>query len=141
MSATGEALPLRRATCSCGQLGIALRGEPVRISVCHCVDCQRRTGSVFGVQARFARSQVAEVSGRSATWSRRADSGKAVTFHRCPGCGATVYWELESFPDLVAVAVGAFADPGFPAPRVSVYERRRHAWARMPEGPEVEHLD
>lgn len=48
----------RRATCTCGQLGVDCEGDPVRVSVCHCLPCQQRTGSAFGVQARFARAQV-----------------------------------------------------------------------------------
>ncbi len=44
-------------------------------------------------------------------------------------------------PDLIAVAVGAFGDPGFPAPRHSVYESRRHPWAMMPATLAMEHLE
>jgi hypothetical protein len=91
------------------------------------------------VQARFRRNEVT-IEGRSTPFVRVADSGNSVTFHFCPVCGATVYWELGALPDFVAVAVGAFADPSFPAPRFSVYEARRHAWA-LPTGLDIEHLD
>lgn len=128
----------RKATCSCGQLSLACEGEPVRISICHCLACQQRTGSVFGAQARFPRNQVV-VAGRSSRFERVGDSGGRVTFHFCPDCGATVYWEPDGLPDFVMVAVGAFADPGFPPPTVSVYEARRHTWA-LPDLP-LEHID
>jgi hypothetical protein len=128
----------RHASCSCGQLRIETSGEPVRISVCHCLACQKRTGSAFGVQARFARTDVA-IQGRSSQYARTADSGNKATFHFCPDCGSAVYWELTQFPDVVAVAVGAFADPAFPAPRVSVYEERQHKWVELLG--EIEHLD
>jgi hypothetical protein len=39
-------------------------------------------------------------------------------------------------PELVAVPIGAFADPAFPQPRVSVYESRRHPWVHVPEDVE-----
>ena len=130
----------RHASCSCGQLRLATAGEPVRVSMCHCLDCQRRTGSVFGTQARFRRDQVTAIAGRATPYVRRGDSGNPITFHFCPLCGSTVYWELSAMPDVIAVAVGAFADPGFPAPRVSVYERRRHRWAAMPASV-AEHLE
>jgi hypothetical protein len=55
--ATG-ADPTRRAACSCGQLHLSIEGEPVRISMCHCFECQRRTGAVLSNQARFAREQI-----------------------------------------------------------------------------------
>ena len=48
-------------------------------------------------------------------------------------CGATVFWTLDTYPDVVAVAVGAFADPTFPAPKIAVYEERRHAWTAFAE--------
>jgi hypothetical protein len=128
----------RRAACSCGQLNLATEGEPVRISMCHCLACQRRTGSAFGVQARFPRDKVS-IAGRSTQYVRTADSGNQVTFHFCPDCGSTVYYRLDQAPDMIAVPVGAFADPAFPAPKVSIYEARRHAWAGAPA--DVEHLD
>jgi hypothetical protein len=129
----------RRASCCCGQLRVSTEGEPVRISMCHCLSCQQRTGSAFGVQARFARERVT-IEGRSTEYVRTGDSGGRATFHFCPACGSTVYWELDGLPGFVGVAVGAFADPGFPPPKVSIYEARRHPWAAMPS-LDVEHID
>lgn len=131
---------MRTASCSCGQLSIACAGEPVRISMCHCLACQKRTGSAFAVQARFPRSAVS-ASGESSLFQRTGDSGTTATFHFCPACGATVFWDMDAFPDFVAVAVGAFADPSFPAPKVSVYEERKHSWVLGPGGQEIEHPD
>jgi len=128
----------RLASCSCGQLELTVRGEPVRISICHCRACQRRTGSAFGAQARYAKSDV-DVNGQFNSWTRAADSGNLITFHFCPNCGSTVFYLPEQEPDLIAVAVGAFADMNFPAPRVSVYEVRRHPWVGIPE--DMEHHD
>ena len=126
------------ASCSCGDLTVTTSGEPVRISICHCLACQRRTGSAFGAQARFLSSDVV-VEGLSKTWTRTADSGNRITFHFCPTCGSTVFYEPDQEPDLTAVAIGAFSDPTFPAPRVSVYEVRRHPWVAVPV--EMEHHD
>ena len=128
----------RRASCSCGRLTATAHGEPVRISICHCLDCQRRTGSVFGEQARFPASEV-DIEGRSESWVRTADSGNRITFHFCPFCGSTVYYRPDQEPDLIAIPVGAFADPMFPAPKVSVYESRRHSWVTIPV--DMEHFD
>jgi hypothetical protein len=120
-------MTVRNASCSYGQLRLACEGEPVRISLCHCLECQKRTGSVFGAQARFPREHVT-IAGDASRWTRRGDSGGEATFGFCPVCGSTVYWEPASMPDFVSVAVGAFADPNFPPPYVSVYEERRHPW-------------
>jgi len=132
-------MAVRTATCSCGQLSVACEGEPVRISMCHCLACQKRTGSIFGVQARFPRGQV-KIEGRHIAYERVADSGNRVTTHFCPDWGSTVFWELEVAPDLIAVAVGAFGDPGFPDPKFSVFESMRHRWALNPGAVTMEHL-
>ena len=121
----------RRATCSCGQLHLTIEGEPSRISMCHCLECQRRTGAAISNQARFRREQIT-FAGKSTAWMRTAESGNALTFHFCPTCGSTVYWESEGFPGYVAVAIGNFADPNFPAPTIAVWEESRHPWVSLP---------
>jgi len=131
-------MPTRLASCSCGQLSAQVVGDPLRVSICHCLACQRRTGSVFGEQARFLRDQVS-VTGASTAYVRVGDEGSRITFHFCPHCGATVYYEPEGLGDVVGIPVGAFADPDFPAPHVSVYEARKHAWVVPP--PEADHFD
>ena len=127
----------RTASCSCGQLQARVTGEPLRVSVCHCLACQRRTGSVFAAQARFPRDAVS-VSGASTEFSRAGDDGPGATFRFCPKCGAIVYWTMNGGGDMVLIPVGAFADPGFPAPTISVYEERMHQWVEMPGG--IEHM-
>ena len=117
----------RTATCRCGQLRAVCTGEPVRISVCHCLDCQKRTGSAFAAQARWPDAQV-ELSGDAKTWVRVADSGHRATYRFCPNCGSTVAYVIEGWPGVTAIPLGAFADPDFPAPGFSVYEHRKHPW-------------
>ena len=94
-----------RASCSCGELQVICEGEPVRVSVCHCFACQRRTGAVFGNQAWFRDEQVISISGASTQFVRVADSGRSVVFRFCATCGSTVYWEAEGFPGHIAVAL------------------------------------
>jgi hypothetical protein len=103
----------------------------VRVSMCHCLACQRRTGSAFGVQARFLRDRV-RVEGRSREYTRISDEGDPRTFHFCPECGGTVFDFLPGEDDVVAIPVGAFADLTFPAPVRSVDESRRHQWVAVP---------
>jgi hypothetical protein len=128
----------RVASCSCGRLRAEVAGDPVRVSVCHCLACQRRTGSAFGVQARFPRERVT-ISGRGSEFVRVGDEGTRTTFTFCPDCGATVYYVSAGAEDVVAIPVGAFADPGFPAPAFSVYEERKHSWIELPG--DIEHMD
>lgn len=107
----------REASCSCGQLQIVCQDDPVRISMCLCLACQRRTGSTFGVQAWYRRAQVRPPFGFAKRYVRRADSGRTVTFSFCPEYGGTVFWAAERNPDLIAVAGGTFGDPDFEQPR------------------------
>jgi hypothetical protein len=126
---------VREASCSCGRLRLTADGDPVRISVCHCLACQRRTGSAFGAQARFPADRV-RVEGDHSTYVRVSDEGHERTYRFCPTCGSTVFYTLEGADDVIAVPLGAFADPSFPQPWVSVYESRRHPWVGLPDSLE-----
>ena len=128
----------RLASCSCGKLAVSTRGESIRVSICHCLACQKRTGSVFGAQARFPADAVT-VEGRSTEFVRIGDEGGTARFHFCPDCGSTVFYRLDAIPGVVAVPVGAFADPGFPPPRVSVCGARQHCWVGLPK--DIERVD
>ena len=129
-------MTVRTASCRCGGLQVECRGEPVRVSVCHCLECQKRSGSAFATQARW-RDENLTVTGDFRTWERVADSGHRVTYRFCPTCGSTMAYVIEGWPGVTAVPVGNFADPGFPAPRFSVYENRKHAWVEI-KGVNVE---
>ncbi|MBZ9808982.1 MULTISPECIES: GFA family protein [unclassified Mesorhizobium] len=121
----------RIARCTCGQLQIRCPQQPAKISLCHCLDCQRRTGSPFGIAAFFD-AEAIDIDGSSQTFQRNSDSGFPVTFHFCGNCGSTVFWYPSRKPEAVAVAVGCFADPSFPAPTQAVYGESRHDWVVLP---------
>lgn len=140
MGGSAESSPVRAgrlASCSCGQLTAQVTGEPLRVSICHCLACQRRTGSPFSYQATFLRADV-HPSGVSSEYVLPGDEGPGARFHFCPRCGATVYYQPLAMPDRTCIPVGAFADPGFPEPQVSVYGERMHSWVILPEG--LEHV-
>ena len=127
---------IRTASCSCGQLRVTVTGEPVRVSICHCLNCQQRTGSLFGAQARWPRERVM-IEGPSTAWRRTGDEGTVGEFHFCPVCGTTVWYVAPVDGDTIAVATGAFRDPDFPKPQYSVYDSRRHRWLQIPDGIEI----
>ncbi|HEX7036548.1 MAG TPA: GFA family protein [Pseudomonadales bacterium] len=122
----------RTASCCCGQLRIEVQGEPLGVGVCHCLACQQRTGSVFAALASFAAPFT--VIGTATEYVRTGDRGARFRFRFCPICGTTVFHTEEGNERSVSVAVGAFADPSFPPPEVSVYDCRRHGWVRLPPG-------
>ena len=138
MATSAEVRTTRVASCGCGQLSIRVAGEPGAVGVCHCLACQRRTGSLFAALAGF--STPFEVSGRATEYVRTGDQGARFRFRFCPVCGTNVFHTEEGVEGSVSVAVGAFADPGFMAPKVSIYEVRRHAWA-LAADLDIEHID
>lgn len=136
---------VRIALCCCGSLRAEAIGEPALVAVCHCLECQRRTGSSFGVSAYFPRQQV-RTAGTSKLYVRGSDSGRKIESHFCPNCGATVFWNAEFVPELLGIAFGSFADPSMPSPTVSVWETTRHRWVSFAHelarfGRQVDRID
>jgi hypothetical protein len=76
-------------------------------------------------------NQLVEFEEPTREWS-------TATFTFCGHCGATVFYLMDEQAEHIAIPVGAFADPGFPAPSISVYEERMHPWVVMPV--DIEHL-
>lgn len=129
----------RVAECRCGAVRAECEGDPVRVSVCHCLACKRRTGSAFAAQARWPEAQV-RITGDTRAWERTGDAGSRATYRFCPACGSTIAYVVDTMPGLVAVPLGAFADPDFtPWPTYSVYEERKHGWVEI--SGDVEHID
>jgi len=130
----------RTASCRCGQLRATVTGEPVRVSVCHCLNCKKRSGSAFAAQARWPAGQVA-IEGQSKSFDKVADSGNRATFHFCPECGSDVHYDINGkFDGQIAIPVGCFDDPYSFTPAFSVWEERKHDWVEI-TGDGVEHSD
>lgn len=123
-------MKVRTAECSCGQVKLICRGDPERTAICHCFECQKRTGSVFGVQARFDQSQIS-YSGDMNEYSRITDSGNEVTYFFCPCCSTTMLMRLSALPNTLVVPVGVFNHQDLPIPSFSVYEERMHTWVKF----------
>jgi hypothetical protein len=126
-------MPTRTATCMCRQLSVVCEGEPDRVSLCFCTECQRRTGAPFGAGAYYSRSQV-KVHGAAKTFTRPADSGRLLHNRFCPECGTTVFWEMEMRPQHFGVALGAFNDRSFAQPHAVVWIDNKPDWLPLPDG-------
>lgn len=107
----------RIARCNCRSLRTEVSGEPIRVTACHCDECQRRTGSVLGVGAYYNKEQV-QITGPNKVFVRGAPEGRTVRTHFC--------------------TVGGFVDPGFPSPSISFFEKWKHAWVGFKH--ELEHF-
>jgi len=92
---------MRTASCSCASSPATVVGDPVRVSVCHCLACQRRTGSVLR-GAKLAFQQQLSLSRASpAVYVRTGDSGGQITSRVWP----TVFYTLAHAPELIAIPV------------------------------------
>ena len=128
----------RTASCRCGQLRATVTGDPVRVSVCHCLNCKKRSGGAFAVQARWSAEQVI-VEGRSSSFTKVADSGNTATYYFCPECGSDVHYAIDGkFDGLIAIPLGTFDDPYFSSPKFSMWEERKNDWVDI-VGEGVEH--
>ncbi|MEX1352052.1 MAG: GFA family protein [Desulfobacterales bacterium] len=140
-----------KASCRCGNLTVSYEGPvPQRRTLCHCNSCQLRTGSAFSIQARLPRDKSI-IEGKSSEWIYPNDPGKELsyrscdsggaTFHFCPTCGTTVYWDIASDPEIIGVALGTITDSSFPAPVISAFEAYGYPWAMAPEDLEIIRLE
>jgi len=124
------------AKCQCGQLSVMAPGPSPVVIVCHCSYCQRRSGSPFGAVAYYPSAKL-KISGQATRFERPTAAGGIVETFFCPTCGSTVYGRVSKQPTMLAVTVGSFSDPKFPAPMLSVWEEGKHDWVVIPEP--VEH--
>ncbi len=126
----------RTAACSCGQLNIRTRGAPSIVSSCRCLECQRRTGSLFGAQVFLSARRNRRHRRRARqSYRRQADSGAWLAFHFCPECGSTVFWENERVTRHREHRDRRFADPQFPPPVGTVFTRSKHDWLGLLDIP------
>ncbi|CAE7818991.1 EMC1 [Symbiodinium sp. CCMP2456] len=143
----------RIAQCNCGQLRVTVTGpDPERISLCHCNLCQKQSGNIFAVQARFPKEQLT-IEGKSTSWKLPKDEadqieygkncvslGGGAVFHFCPECGSTVWYTADADPARIGIKVGCFTDPSFPPPKLSGFESYMHPWALNTPSLQVQHL-
>ena len=114
------------ASCHCGATKIQAP-VPTSATECNCTYCAR-TGAVW---AYYKPGEMQMLSQEGEATYSASEAGNL--HHFCGRCGSNVWWEPQRMPDLVGVAVGAFADPEFPPPQQAVFARDRHVWVELPE--------
>lgn len=120
--------------CLCGNLRYRVEGEPRRTTICHCKDCQRRTGTAFAVVASFREEQFAFLAGQPAGFEYRSDeSGRWIQAQFCSRCGTNVTLTLEKFPEYRIISGGTLDDPGWLKPVRHVWTRSAQHWMAIPE--------
>ena len=108
--------------CLCGKVRFVAVGTPLRVGVCHCLDCRKHHGALFYAAAIFAEEAV------TITGETRAYAGR----HFCPDCGSSVF---ASSPGEIEVHLGALDAPDQFQPEYELWTKRRERW--LPEFPET----
>jgi hypothetical protein len=120
-------------SCLCGAVTYEASGEPMFAGICYCRDCQKASGAPHGAFAAYPAGNL-KLTGKTATFTNKADSGSDVTRHFCPTCGSWMMGQNTSFPDMRAVTVGTMDDASGFQPKLGFYEFRRHSWDPKAEG-------
>jgi hypothetical protein len=123
--------PVREATCLCGACTATTTADPVLVTACSCIDCQRKGGSAFGYNAFFPEASVS-TRGDTHAYTHRVDGGRSETTQRCAVCGSPMWFTMEALPGLIGLRVGSFAVPTFPPPDGFYFTRSKHHWLTLP---------
>ena len=123
----------RTARCACGSASISVSGEPTQISVCHCTNCMRRTGSAFGFSTFFQRSDVVGNTGDMLVYAfHHAEMNHDQQRHFCAKCGTTLFGFISTRPQLIYIAAGCFAGESLGEPTISTWHSRKLPWLTLP---------
>lgn len=104
------------------------------VHCCHCLDCQRQTGSAFVLNALIETNRVTVLKGETARSPMPTESGRPHGIDRCTNCGTAVWSEYGGIAVLRFVRVGTLDTPSALAPDVHIYTRSKVPWVVLPDG-------
>lgn len=119
--------------CACGEVRYRLTAEPLFVHCCHCLNCQRQTGSAFVINALIEASRVELLAGEPHRIDVHRFDDQEQQIFRCPSCEIAVY-SVYTRPDLLFVRAGTLDDPARLSPDVHIYTRSKLPWVQLPEG-------
>jgi hypothetical protein len=123
---------LREGGCACGSVRYRLASEPLFIHCCHCLNCQRQTGSAFVINLLIEADRVELVSGVPQQVDVPRDDGSMQRVFRCPRCQVAVFSEYGR-PELRFVRAGTLDEPTAITPDVHIFTRSKVGWIALPE--------
>jgi hypothetical protein len=124
---------MREGGCACGAVRYRLASEPMIVHCCHCLNCQRQTGSAFVVNLLIEGDRVELLAGEPQAVDVPRDDGSKQRIYRCPECQIGVYSEYGG-PEVRFVRGGTLDDPTGVAPDVHIYTRSKVGWVTLPDG-------
>ena len=121
----------REGGCACGSVRYRLTDEPLFVHCCHCLNCQRQTGSAFVINVLIETDRVELLAGEPQAAEVPRDDGSAQRIYWYPDCQVAVYSESTS-PQLRFVRAGRLDDPSSVSPDVHIFTRSKVAWVEVP---------
>jgi hypothetical protein len=112
--------------CQCGSVRYVLTAEPIRVAACHCKECQRQSGSAFGMAMPVKKDNLTK------QFARIADSGNEVTGVFCPECGVRIYHVLKSEPNVLSLKPGTLDDTSWLRPDLFIWMKSAQGWVPVP---------
>ena len=120
--------------CSCGAVRYEITGDPLFTQACHCMDCQRTTGSAFVLHTILVESDL-EISGQLKSARLPTGSGQGRDLHFCPECGTPIWVRyLYHRVPVIAVRAGTLDDTGAVRPEGHIFLKSKQTWVEVPEG-------
>ena len=113
--------------CQCGAVSFEAKGDPLMVIQCHCLNCQKSSGTGHVPFAGYPEPQFT-FKGKTKSYSYKADSGGTATSMFCPECGSSMFGTTTSFPGMVAVRLGVVDDSSGFQPQMDVYMKRLRSW-------------
>lgn len=113
--------------CLCGAVEYAVTGEAIFAAKCHCLDCQKLSGSGYMFVVAYPEDSVT-ISGPMTHYEKIADNGMKAQERYCGTCSSRIGARCESMPGIVLIAVGSLDDPGAVSPEMEIYTARAHHW-------------
>jgi hypothetical protein len=122
----------REGGCSCGAVRYRLTSEPMFVHCCHCLNCQRQTGSAFVINLLVEADRVDVLAGEPQAVDVPRDDGSSQRVHRCPTCQIAVFSEY-TWPEILFVRGGTLDEPSSVTPDVHIFTRSKVPWVVLPE--------
>lgn len=119
---------VRDGGCQCGGVRYRVEGEPVSVGICHCTQCQKQSGSAFGMSFIVPKEAFQLLRGRLKTFTRMSDSGRPVVCAFCPECGTRIYHETRWLEGVLNIKPGTFDDTSFLRPLAQVWTATKQRW-------------
>ena len=122
----------REGGCACGAVRYRLASEPLFVHCCHCLNCQRQTGSAFVINLLIETDRVHVLAGEPQPVDVPRDDGSRQRIFRCPTCQVAVFSQY-TYPEVRFVRGGTLDDPRGVTPDVHIFTKSKVDWVTLPD--------